>query len=535
MSSDGLPSTASPVPRRPRVLPILIVLIPVVAITAMYLWPDFDERWRVMLVMAIVPLAALALAGWTLFLSGYRWRTRLTLVGAPIVLLVGFLALVKFDGMDGSFLPRFAWSWSPSPDRELPAATPTFFRAVDLKSTTANDFPQFMGPDRDGSIEGPKLARDWSTPPKKVWSRPIGAGWSAFAVVGDFAVTQEQRDQEELVVCYEVATGEIAWSHADPVRFSEALGGDGPRATPTIHDGKVYALGATGILNCLDGDHGNVVWSRETFEQTKAKLPIWGKSSSPLVFEDKVVVSLGESADVPGGPTLAAYDRLTGDLLWTAGVDNASYVSPVLASLGGKPQIVMVNARSVTGHEPATGETLWTYPWPDEMAKSSQPVILDENHVFICSGYGVGAVLLEIGEGTKTPFSAKEVWSDSKLLRTRFTNVSTKDGYAYGLNDGELECVEMRTGKRAWRGNRKGRYKHGQVLLVDDLLIVQSEPGPVALVEATPEKFRELGRFPALDSKTWNHPVVTGKYLLVRNDREAACYELPLAGEVTER
>jgi outer membrane protein assembly factor BamB len=180
----------------------------------------------------------------------------------------------------------------------------------------------------------------------------------------------------------------------------------------------------------------------------------------------------------------------------------------------------------VTGHDPADGRILWEYSWPGNFPKCSQPVPLKEDRVFISAGYGAGCAMLQIQAGSGGSMTVEEVWRN-QTMKTEFTNVVVRDRYLYGLDDGILACVDLATGQRKWK-DRAGNYGYGQILLVGDLLLVQSQAGPVALVEATPTRFHELGQLDALHSKTWNNPVLAGKYLVVRNDREAACYELPL-------
>ena len=212
-------------------------------------------------------------------------------------------------------------------------------------------------------LTGIPLYRDWDrSPPKTIWRQPIGLGWSAFAVSGQHAVTQEQRREDELIVCYDLQTGHALWAHTNRVRFSETLGGDGPRATPTLHKGRVYAMGASGILDCLEEATGQLIWSRDVLRENHLSNLTWGKSCSPLLVQDLVVVTGGEQRE----KTLLAYEAATGKPVWQAGRDRASYCSPLLASLCGQEQILMVNGHSVTGHDPHHGEILWEYAWPPE-------------------------------------------------------------------------------------------------------------------------------------------------------------------------
>jgi outer membrane protein assembly factor BamB len=307
--------------------------------------------------------------------------------------------------------------------------------------------------------------------------------------------------------------------HTDEVRWDDPLGGPGPRATPTIADSRVYSLGGTGVLNVLDLQSGELVWSRNVVEENGAKAPTYGVSSSPLIVGDAVVIAAGG----PDGRSLVAYHRETGEELWSGGDDPAAYSSPVLARLAGRSTILLLSDDNVVGHDAADGTVLLSYPWlPTE--KVSQILLLPGERLFVSSGYGVGAKLLGLRASDSEGLEVELVW-ESRAMKAKFTNVVHRDGYLYGLDDGILACVDASNGERMWKG---GRYGHGQVILVHDLLLVLAEDGRVALVEADPGAHRELGSFAALKGKTWNHPALAGGLLVVRNDREAACYELPL-------
>jgi outer membrane protein assembly factor BamB len=305
------------------------------------------------------------------------------------------------------------------------------------------------------------------------------------------------------------------------VRFYEVLAGIGPRATPTINEGKVYALGALGNLQCLDGATGKLVWQHDIVTENSATPPQWGKSCSPLVHENLVIVSAGG----PAGKSLVAYDKYDGKLVWSAGDDASSYASPTLMTLCGVPQIVMVNATQTSGHDPADGHILWQHAWPESGAASpnvAQPISVGNDQILLTKGYGVGSALWQIKrDGDK--WTVEPLWKNNNL-KTKMTNAVVHDGYAYGLDEGTLCCLEVATGKKMWK---RTRFGHGQVLLVGDLLLVQSEAGELAVVEASPKKYEELARMTVVDGQSWNYPALSGHKLLVRTDKEVACYELP--------
>jgi outer membrane protein assembly factor BamB len=338
-------------------------------------------------------------------------------------------------------------------------------------------------------------------------------------VSGEHAITQEQRREDELIVCYELLTGRPMWAHTNRVRFSESLGGDGPRATPTVREGRVYAMGATGILDCLEEATGRLIWSRDVLRENNLSNISWGKSCSPLLANGLVVVTGGDQRE----KTLLAYEAATGKAVWQAGRDKASYCSPQLGVVAGQEQILVVNAHSVTGHNPRSGEILWEYPWPDKYAKATQALVIDSNRVFVAAGYGVGCVMLKVENASPNGWTVEALWKN-RNLKPKFTNLVRRGDHVYGLDEGVLTCINLDTGNREWK---EGRYGHGQVLMVDDVLLVQAEGGDVALVEVSPKEAHERSRFPALQGKTWNNPVLVQDLLLVRNDHQAACYRLP--------
>jgi outer membrane protein assembly factor BamB len=501
--------------------PTVVGFIAAAGIAFIRFQPEMERNFKGWLTSMVVLLAVLLGLIWFLLLSRIRGRVRL--VAAVVLALAAFgatKALRLAGTVDGTGLPKLAWKWTSAHTAPLaaPVAATTLAPASDLP-----DVPQFFGANRDGVVKGAALARDWSaTPPKQLWRQPIGAGWSAFAVVGGRAFTQEQRGEDEAVTCYDVRTGQLVWMHTEPAHFTQWQGGEGPRATPTVDRGQVFAIGATGILQCLDAATGQLVWKRDILGEYNLKNLIWGVSASPLVFDDTVVVTGG----LTDGPTVLAFRRTTGEPLWKSGSDKASYASPILATLAGQRAILSVNAASLTAHDPTTGDLLLDFPWSDDKwPKAAQPVVLDGDRVFLSAGYGIGCQLLKIDATSEGKLAATQLWKNNRL-KTQFNSVAVRDGFFYGLDDGLLACVEIATGERKWKD---GRFGSGQTLLVDDLILVQSEQGPVVLAAAQPDAYHELGRLPALSAKTWNHPTLAGHFLLLRNDQEAVCYELPTA------
>ncbi len=493
--------------------------------------------------LLVAVAAEVLLAGWITLFAPVRLIARAQLLVALAAVQAGVLLSIRLDGFAGDGRMILAWRWTPGPETvwEAPESRasgdePVRTQPVDLSIDAPGNWPAFRGADRSGTASDARLARDWRRhPPRLLWRRKVGAGWSSFAVAGRYCVTQEQRGEWETVVCYELHTGRQRWTHANRACFAEGTGGNGPRATPAIQGGRVYALGATGILNCLDGATGRPIWQVNILEDAGVPNAPFGMAGSPLVEEGMVIVAPGGS-----GSALAAYDAQTGRPLWRGGSGGAAYSSPHRAEFRAPPgiklpasavshSILNFNAAGLFGHDPSDGSVQWFYPWvtPPEDNNVCQPVPLPAvdaaaaGAAMISSGYGRGAALIELVPGP-AGYEVRERWL-SRRLRAKFASLVVRDGFAYGLDENRLTCVDLATGERRWR---EGRYGFGQLILADDLLLVQTEPGDVVLVEATPEEHRELARLPALQHRTWNHPALAGNILLVRNDREAACYEL---------
>lgn len=421
------------------------------------------------------------------------------------------------------------------PDQKLPVRQDSH-SGVDLTTTTEYDFPGFLGKNREGAVDNIKLNPDWEKfPPKLLWRQPIGGGWSAFSIVNGFAVTMEQRGPEEQVSCYSLDSGKHHWTVFWNERFF--LFGDGPRSTPAISGGKVFALGALGHLTCIDGNSGKVIWERELLKDLglhwseENREVSFGRSNSPLVVGNTVVVPGGGKAGKY--VSLLAYDVETGEIRWKGGDQQISYSSPVLADLLGDKQILIVNEKTVSGHNPETGLELWSYPWPSSSKKDanvSQPVPLGGDRILLTKGYQMGAAVIQLSGSHKgEPIKVNRVWRNPDVLKTKFTNVAVFGNFAYGLSDTRLECVDLRTGIRCWK---KGRYGYGQLLRVGNLLLVQGEYGKLSLVSLDPQTPNKvLGSIQALKGKTWNNIALYKNYLLVRNATETACYELPILSE----
>ena len=399
-----------------------------------------------------------------------------------------------------------------SPGQPQAAASPG--TQVALAHATRNYWTNYRGPNRDGRYEELPVLTSWPagglTP---LWKQPVGIGYASFTVADGAAFTIEQRRRQEMVVAYDINTGRELWTQGWNAEYSDSTG-DGPRATPTWDDGRLYALGATGELRCLDAKTGRVMWGKNILtENGAANLP-WAMAASPLIVDDKVIVQPGGS----NGNSVVAYNKSNGAPVWKSLNDKQAYVSPMLVTLGGRRQILIVSAARAVGLVPESGQLLWSYTWDTEMGINvAQPIIVGPNRFFISSGYGKGAAVVEINGG-----SARTIW-ENVYMKNKFNSSVLHQGYVYGLDEGILTCVDVNTGERKWKG---GRYGYGQLILAGANLIVITETGELALVRAAPDQFSETARFQAIEGKTWNYPAIAGGLLLVRNANQMAAYNI---------
>jgi len=476
-----------------------------------------------------IPVLTLALVAWAVATARLSNPLRRASMLAMILLACGAWTLVRTGGIMGDGSSQFAWRWSKTPEQRLLVA-PTNHKPTIAPPTTAaaskgGEWPGFRGPNRDAIIRGVRIRTDWSnSPPVQLWRRPIGPGWSSFAVHDDFLYTQEQRGDDEVVSSYKMTSGESLWQHHDRVRFWESNGGAGPRATPTLSHGRLYTFGATGILNALDATTGALLWSRNVASDTDTKIPGWGFSSSPLVVGDLVIVA--------ATGTLVAYDLANGSPRWAGSKHGGSYSSPHQCLLDGVTQILLLSDTGLTSLAATNGALLWEHSWPG--VTILQPALLGDGDLLISTGGasgGVGTRRLTVAHKSGG-WTVAERWT-SRGLKPYFNDLVVHKGHAFGFDGSLLACIELQDGTRKWKG---GRYGNGQLVLLadEDLLLVLSEQGELALVGATPDQFSELARFPAIEGKTWNHPVLVGDILLVRNDQEMAAFRLnpwaPLTG-----
>jgi outer membrane protein assembly factor BamB len=503
-------------PRLERWGAIVLMLVALVATSF-----SIHESMRLQPFVAyIIPVLSLAFVIWAVASHRLTIKSRRAALVVTILLACAMWTLIRASGIRGDASADFAWRWADSSEEVLMAHSeePTALAPALAEMETEAEWPGFRGPNRDSIIRGVQIETDWaSSPPIELWRRPIGPAWSSFAVHGNRFYTQEQRGENEVVSCYNMNTGEPIWRHLDSTRFWEANGGAGPRGTPTLFNGHVFAFGGTGILNVLNAADGSTVWSRNAATDTDTKLPTWGFSSSPLVTGDVVIVAVAGS--------LIAYDIFTGDPRWSKSIGGDCYSSPHLLQIDGVTQVVLLNDSGAMSVSPDEGTLLWQYPWPGHPIV--QPTLSANGDILISADERTGVRRITISHNSGE-WTAKELWASARI-KPYFNDSIIHNGHAYGFHGSAISCIDFEDGERKWKG---GRYGRGQIVMLADqnVLLVLSEKGDLALVEATPEQFKELTRISALDGKTWNHPVLVGDVLLVRNAQEMAAFQMPLAG-----
>jgi len=500
----------------------------------------------------VLPILSIAFVAWAVATRNLSDGVRRATMAATIVAVCGGMALIRTGGFNGSFQNDLHFRWTksaedrlveaaaeptaPAPPPVTPAAVPEKPAAIPTPPAAATaapvaaeapkvekvypsaEWPGFRGPHRDGSVAGVRIKTDWAaSPPVKMWQRTVGPGWSSFAVQGNLIYTQEQRGPNEVVSCYELKTGKPVWTHRDAARFYESNGGPGPRGTPELSNGRVYTLGGTGIVNALNASTGAVIWSRNGAAETEMKTPDWGFAGSPVVVDDAVLVAVSGR--------LAAYDAATGAPRWKGPARHTSYSSPHVATIGGVKQVLLLSADGLSSFAPADGKLLWEHAWNGYPIV--QPALTPDGDVLISVTDSSGLRRLAATQSADG-WKVEERWTTNGL-KPYFNDFVVHNGYAFGFDGSILSCIDLKDGQRKWKG---GRYGNGQMVLLadEDVLLVAAESGEVALVSATPDQFKELGRFTAIEGKTWNHPVVVRDVLLVRNGEQMAAFRLASAG-----
>jgi outer membrane protein assembly factor BamB len=387
----------------------------------------------------------------------------------------------------------------------------------------AGDWPQWRGPRRDGVAHFPDLLTTWpARGPARLWQAAGGEGFSSFAVGGGRAYSLVRQDNQEVVVCWGVPDGKEQWRFAHGIPSQGPY--PGPRSTPTLDGGRLYTVGAAGLLHCFDAAGGQVLWKHNLRADLHANGGQWGHAFSPLIVGNLVITAPGGR-----GASLAAFDKETGDLVWKALDDPAGYSSPMPFTAGGVPQVVAFTGNSLVGVAPADGKLYWRYPWTTQFevnaatpltfhAQSGDKVL---DYVFISSGYGRGCALLKI-EADGGGFRARPVYEGNQLCSHFGSPVRYRD-HIFGFNETNLVCLDLRTGEVRWS---KSGFQKGSLLRVDHYLLVLGETGKLALMEASAEEPEPIASARPFSRRCWTMPVLAEGRLFLRDEEQVLCLDV---------
>jgi outer membrane protein assembly factor BamB len=452
-------------------------------------------------------------------------RRRFALIGGLLLLIVAL-----------------AWLWNVIQvrfpnifDRETTdTAELEKLKKADLRQRAVNgtNWPQFYGPNRDGVVPAPELNIDWAKKaPAKLWSVPIGGGYSSFAVVDGLAYTMDKIDNQERIVCLDTATGATRWTYDREVTYRREGTNflPGPRSTPSVHDGKLYTVGAMGQFVCLQlattpTGKPVLMWEKDLVKEWDVALPTWSMACSALIEGDLVIVQ-------PGGKkgTVVAYDRTSGEVRWAAGNEPTGYSSPVVATLGGKRQIVAVSGKNVLGLQASDGKVLWKQSFITQHdANIALPVIAGD-FVFVSASYNRGCACFAVEPGGQ---SAKPVYvKPNKLMRNHIGSSIHRGGFIFGYDNTVLACVNLREGTAVedWMpADQESKLERGCVLLLGDSLLSLSERGTLSLGKADGKGYTPQGRLANVLSggECWALPVYVQGKLFLRDGEKAVCLDL---------
>jgi outer membrane protein assembly factor BamB len=388
----------------------------------------------------------------------------------------------------------------------------------------AGDWPQILGPTRNGRAEQESIGEAFPAGgPPTLWQRPVGSGLAGLAVADGTAVVFHRVEDRELVEALDAASGEPRWSRGFPVDYVPTFTDDnGPRCVPLIHAGRVYVFGVQGGLRCLDLKSGRTVWSRETHRDFGAQEGYFGAASTPIVAGERLLVNVGGKRS---GAGIVAFDLGTGKTVWKAVQDDASYSSPVAATIDGTRHVLFVTRLKALSIDPAKGAVRFEFPFGHRgpTVNGASPVVLD-GHLFVTAHYGVGAVFAKIGKA-----SADQVWASDEVLSSHYATPIAVGGKLYGIhgqervNPAELRCIDPGTGTVHWTQRDFG---YGSLIAADGKLLAVLTSGELVLIRPEPAAYRELARARLLPTTTRALPALAHGRLYVRDERTLKCFDL---------
>jgi hypothetical protein len=388
------------------------------------------------------------------------------------------------------------------------------------------DWPQWRGPQSDGISCETDLLLDWTEKsPRILWQRPLGTGFSSFAVADGRLFTLAAIDDLESAFCLDADTGKTLWQVPLGKRYKDGQGADGPRSTPTVHDDRVYVLGAGGDLLCLDVTDGKIRWPRHILQEFQVENLEWGVSTSPYIDGENLLVNVGgEDASI------VAFEKSTGQVVWKNLSDVAGYASPIRINVAGPngqavPELVFFCGRALVGVSPEDGAEHWRHEWLTTSDMNiATPIYEPESQLlFVSAARDTGRCSAFRLAADQDAVTSRLVYTNEEM-RNHYNSCILLDGYLYGFDHSVLKCIELDTGRLMWSDRTVGK---GSLVAAQGHLLVLGERGELAVVEATPDQYREKGRFQALDStRAWSPPAVANGRLYIRDLENAVCVDI---------
>ena len=399
----------------------------------------------------------------------------------------------------------------------------------------ATEWPQWRGPNRDGVSDEVGLLKEWSSDgPKVLWKVPLGEGFSGISVSHGRVYTMFSKGNDEFVVCLDATDGQEIWRFRSDKNYHEGQGGNGPRATPTIDGDLLFTISAHGKLYALNATSGQEIWSHDLQKKFGSKMPRWGFSTSPLIEGELLLVEVGGK----GKKSIVAFNKNSGDVIWSSHKDKLGYSSPIAITVKGVRQIICFTGTKLVSLSPTDGTIYWQYPWKTGYdVNAATPVFIPPDKVFISSGYDKGAAVLQMrvfvspddDRAATEQISAdqgivriKEIWKNRKM-KNQFASSVLHENYLYGFDNSILKCIEADTGEEQWKTRGFGK---GTVILADGHLIILSDRGKLGLAEATPAGYIKKATAKVLSGLCWTVPTLANGKLYARNEEEMICIDM---------
>jgi outer membrane protein assembly factor BamB len=382
----------------------------------------------------------------------------------------------------------------------------------------ADDWPRWRGPQGDGISRETGLLDSWPEKgPAELWRIPLGGGFSSIVVVGNQAFTMYSNEHDELIGAFDVVAGKQLWSVKTDELYKNDSYGDGPRATPTVDDNRIYTLSGRGTLDCRAIAGGKLLWTKNLLKDFGAELPEYGYSSSPVILGGKLIVVVGAQK----GKSLAALDKTTGKVLWTSLDDKIGYATPIQVSTDGTAQIIDLMGEAVVGVSAEDGREFWRTEWKTTLNANVATPIAHDNKLFISSGYGTGCALFALSAPGGKP-GIEKLWAN-KNMKNYFSTSVLLDGNLYGLSDTLLTCVDFEKGTSKWKEHG---FNRGSLIAADGKLFVLTERGMLVLGNASPKEFKEISKVQLFGNRTWTVPTLSAGRLFVRDEKEMVCLKV---------